>query len=356
MASVASGANARSTSTPATGPGRGVPQPVIRFRTAAFGDGAGRCRNTCPRSTPIGAGPSIRSVRRGATASGDGVNLDDLIDDTEATNWASLGAAVQGRQVTVRLDPSKPSHQVDRVQVSAHLRPPNPDDPNDPVQSRFSALRRFEVLACEAKAGVDCADDADFAVDDVQRIRTFIDDWTPPNTWDNLRNSPTTKGGRNWQTLAQNLPATPVTDIRVHRNDLVISTMGRSLWIMDNVTPLQLATVFVEGLGIGTTTRENGEYTLTVRAARVQGQQVTLSARFLMNPVAGSRWANEPPPSQNPLFTMLRLDNITPFGNPVVPDVYCILITSSTPMRRLGARRRPRRPGPGRGAGRRPAP
>jgi photosystem II stability/assembly factor-like uncharacterized protein len=46
-------------------------------------------------------------------------------------------------------------------------------------------------------------------------------------------------GGRNWQPLQQNLPATPITDIRVHRNDLVISTMGRSLWIMDNVTPLQ---------------------------------------------------------------------------------------------------------------------
>ena len=42
--------------------------------------------------------------------------------------------------------------------------------------------------------------------------------------------------------------------------------------------PLQLATVFVEGLGIGTTTRENGEYTLTVPAARVQGQAVTLSS------------------------------------------------------------------------------
>ncbi len=46
-------------------------------------------------------------------------------------------------------------------------------------------------------------------------------------------------GGRNWQSLTQNLPATPVTDIKVHRNDLVISTMGRSLWIMDNVSPLQ---------------------------------------------------------------------------------------------------------------------
>ncbi len=46
-------------------------------------------------------------------------------------------------------------------------------------------------------------------------------------------------GGRNWQPLQQNLPTTPITDIKVHRNDLVISTMGRSAWIMDNITPLQ---------------------------------------------------------------------------------------------------------------------
>ncbi len=46
-------------------------------------------------------------------------------------------------------------------------------------------------------------------------------------------------GGKNWQSLQQNLPTTPVTDIKVHRNDLVISTMGRSAWIMDNITPLQ---------------------------------------------------------------------------------------------------------------------
>ena len=46
-------------------------------------------------------------------------------------------------------------------------------------------------------------------------------------------------GGKNWQPLQQNLPTTPITDIKVHRNDLVISTMGRSAWIMDNITPLQ---------------------------------------------------------------------------------------------------------------------
>ena len=49
------------------------------------------------------------------------------------------------------------------------------------------------------------------------------------------------------RSLAQNLPATPVTDIRVHRNDLVISTMGRSLWIMDNVTPLQQIAAMLSG-------------------------------------------------------------------------------------------------------------
>ncbi len=45
--------------------------------------------------------------------------------------------------------------------------------------------------------------------------------------------------GARWQTLQQNLPATPVTDIRVVRGDLAISTMGRSFWILDNVTPLR---------------------------------------------------------------------------------------------------------------------
>jgi photosystem II stability/assembly factor-like uncharacterized protein len=47
-------------------------------------------------------------------------------------------------------------------------------------------------------------------------------------------------GGR-WLPLQLNLPATPVTDIRVHRGDLVIATMGRGFWIMDDITPLRQA-------------------------------------------------------------------------------------------------------------------
>jgi photosystem II stability/assembly factor-like uncharacterized protein len=45
--------------------------------------------------------------------------------------------------------------------------------------------------------------------------------------------------GKHWQTLQQNLPATPVTDFKVHHGDLLASTMGRSFWIMDNVAPLR---------------------------------------------------------------------------------------------------------------------
>ena len=44
--------------------------------------------------------------------------------------------------------------------------------------------------------------------------------------------------GKHWQPFQQNLPATPITDIRVHRKDLVLSTMGRSFWILDDLSPL----------------------------------------------------------------------------------------------------------------------
>ena len=44
--------------------------------------------------------------------------------------------------------------------------------------------------------------------------------------------------GVRWQPLQQNLPVVPITDIKVHRKDLVLSTMGRSFWILDDVSPL----------------------------------------------------------------------------------------------------------------------
>jgi photosystem II stability/assembly factor-like uncharacterized protein len=45
--------------------------------------------------------------------------------------------------------------------------------------------------------------------------------------------------GKHWQPLQQNLPATAVTDLKVHHGDLLASTMGRSFWIMDDIAPLR---------------------------------------------------------------------------------------------------------------------
>lgn len=44
--------------------------------------------------------------------------------------------------------------------------------------------------------------------------------------------------GRKWEPLQLNLPVVPVTDLRVNQNDLVLSTQGRSFWILDDLTAI----------------------------------------------------------------------------------------------------------------------
>lgn len=48
--------------------------------------------------------------------------------------------------------------------------------------------------------------------------------------------------GLHWQTFQLNLPVTPVTDLAVHRKDLVVATQGRAFWILDDLTPLHQLT------------------------------------------------------------------------------------------------------------------
>ncbi|MDE2110363.1 MAG: glycosyl hydrolase [Alphaproteobacteria bacterium] len=45
--------------------------------------------------------------------------------------------------------------------------------------------------------------------------------------------------GRHWQSLQLNLPRSPVRDLVVKGDDLVVATHGRSFWILDDVTPLR---------------------------------------------------------------------------------------------------------------------
>jgi photosystem II stability/assembly factor-like uncharacterized protein len=44
--------------------------------------------------------------------------------------------------------------------------------------------------------------------------------------------------GAHWQSFQLNLPNVPITDIKVHQKDLVVSTQGRAFWILDNITAL----------------------------------------------------------------------------------------------------------------------
>lgn len=46
-------------------------------------------------------------------------------------------------------------------------------------------------------------------------------------------------GGKQWQPFQLNLPITPITDLKVHQNDLIAATMGRSIWILDDLAPIR---------------------------------------------------------------------------------------------------------------------
>jgi hypothetical protein len=45
--------------------------------------------------------------------------------------------------------------------------------------------------------------------------------------------------GGQWQPLQLNLPTTPIHDLIIHNDDLVVATHGRSFWVLDNIAPLR---------------------------------------------------------------------------------------------------------------------
>ena len=89
------------------------------------------------------AGAAATGDTAGADAAAQAATLRNLIDDTENTQWETAGNAtgplsVDGKKVTIDLAGTEPVTVRD-VQVSAMLRS---------GQSRFTALRQFEVWAC----------------------------------------------------------------------------------------------------------------------------------------------------------------------------------------------------------------
>jgi len=51
--------------------------------------------------------------------------------------------------------------------------------------------------------------------------------------------------GDDWQPLQMNLPHTSMRDLNIHGDDLIVATHGRSLWILDDITPLRQLNVEV---------------------------------------------------------------------------------------------------------------
>jgi extracellular elastinolytic metalloproteinase len=99
------------------------------------------------------------SAQGGATATGDGTTPGAAIDETETTNWSADGRAadgtlsgIAGKQITIDLAGTA-ARRVTDVAVSAMI---------GPGQSRFAALRSFELWACNAARGADCSTDAGY--------------------------------------------------------------------------------------------------------------------------------------------------------------------------------------------------
>jgi hypothetical protein len=123
----------------ATAPGYGF----LRFRASL--------RRGEHRTIDLYFATNWASKSKGAVATGDGIRLDSLIDDTESTNWESNGVPVQGRQVTIALGGGK--HELEQGAASAQLVPTtNANEIASATQNRFTALRAFELRGCAAGA------------------------------------------------------------------------------------------------------------------------------------------------------------------------------------------------------------
>lgn len=108
------------------------------------------------------------SLSKGAVATGTGTNVNNMFDDTEATNWTGLAPAAS----FVTVDLQGGVQKVTTVQVSAMLNPEN--------GGRFRALRQFEIWTCNGNA-VTCAISTNFT-----RIYT-----SPANAFPGVRPRPT---------------------------------------------------------------------------------------------------------------------------------------------------------------------
>jgi extracellular elastinolytic metalloproteinase len=120
---------------------------------------------------------NLASAAQGAVASGTGTGQGLAIDETETTNWSADGRAtdgtlsnIAGQQVTIDLAGTT-AQRISDVEVSAMI---------NPGQSRFAALRSFELWACDA-ARADCSTDAGYTKVYTSDSNAFPGDAPRPN-------------------------------------------------------------------------------------------------------------------------------------------------------------------------------
>jgi extracellular elastinolytic metalloproteinase len=119
------------------------------------------------------AGAVATGDTSGANAAAQAAQLRNLIDDTEGTTWTTAGnidgagnLSADGKKVTVDLA-GDAAQRISHVQVSVLL---------SNNANRFTAVRKFEIWACDATDGDDCATDAGFSL-----AYTSADDAFPGN-------------------------------------------------------------------------------------------------------------------------------------------------------------------------------
>lgn len=87
--------------------------------------------------------------------------------------------------------------------------------------------------------------------------------------------------GAHWQSLKLNLPTTPIHDLAIKDNDLIVATHGRSFWVLDDITPLRQINASTAG--------EDAHLYEPAPAVRFRGPGFTLPSSFPVgsNPPSG---------------------------------------------------------------------
>ena len=122
-----------------------MPRENFRFVVNGAGFGSQRLSRTFQPGAvvdwQIDLARNLASTTSGATASGDGINLARVNDDTEATDWASTGRR-RRRAVTIDLAGDQPQ-TVASGQRERHAAAGDHGRPDPGGQNRFTALRSF---------------------------------------------------------------------------------------------------------------------------------------------------------------------------------------------------------------------